>query len=258
MIQLKKRSVLLLALWLVGFPATLVLALPVVVSNPKEQLDKVFRAEDEYVKKVIQQGKCWYVEYRMTSEIADPIEKRYKTVVAEGAIYATKDTRRVKSDMVETYVDFNDVFTINKGAKTVTRGRSTPKALSANGAVTQILRDSVLKQYTITSRTRIKEDGDSLTRFEMKGVTSNTQYRRLIFVTDDTRGMFRQIRAEINPAYSKELKAFTLQIKSRGVKAPDPSLKNLSNCFITNDEKLKPPYQEYRFVDLTKPLKRMK
>ncbi len=245
-----KKQILITVLY--GLLVNTIYASPPVIERPAfDQLANIHKNEQNFIYDILRTGGCWFVKYKMTSEILDPASRKWTTVVTDGSLYATQAVRLVNVNTQEVIMDAKDMFVLNKDYKTITRMKSPEHALEHNTYL-ELMRDSALKTYNVSVISRVVEDKDTIVCYELKPINATTSiHNRLRFFVSKRTQSFIRVYVEYNTSVKRDIRHYTLNVTSRGRMAPDKNWKDIRSIFLTGNGQLKKDYQDYTFKDLT-------
>jgi hypothetical protein len=221
------------------------------VYEGKSKLDEVFKSERDFATRVLDKGGCWYLNYTLFTVALNDQTGLYETVQTDGELIATKDARCVKTNLVESYMDSYDVFTVMKDQQVVLRTPSSKAALrSGDNPYFRILKDTFFRKYQLVSSTEVNDLNTRLLRYDYKLRDGRkAPYSLISLFIDPKAGMFRKMFMQINSSYTRQAKSYTLIVNARKEKAADPTWHNMKQKFLSSDGRLKAPYNTYRYKD---------
>ncbi len=248
---MKKRVFLLGSVLSITF---LLRAFPVVHMDCKQDIEKAFQAEKDFIKDVFDHDQCWFLSYLMVTEVKSPVSGKFEKIQTNGELWATKEIRLVKTDKTETLMDGKDVFTVISTQKKVIRTRTAKDFFKNNDNVyNTILKDSMMKQYTIVSCSPVVErPGDTFMQYILVPLhRTKALYSKMVFSVTPRSLVFKKMYFEINPALASEARSYTMIVKERSKRVPDKNWSHISSKYLDSKGKLLKQYSGYEYKDLT-------
>lgn len=216
-------------------------------------LQAVYEAEKDFKNTAFVNNDQWYLKYAMTATVLDPVNLAYKEVNSDGELIASPEMRQIKTGQMEVYMDKNDVFTVNRSLKVVMRMQSVDLDLLRSNAYFDLMSDSVLKKYKVIGCKAVTDPVAGATvKYDIAPVDKQSPFLKMSLYADKGNTAFKKMTVELNPAYTRDIKDYTISVKERSIKKNSGQEGTVKDKLMSADGKLKPPYNFYSFKNLKK------
>jgi len=217
------------------------------------ELASVYRQEESKMHSALLNGDGWLVQYTMVSDVLNPLKKKYETVTTKGSLIAGKHMRYMKTDMVEVYMDEDDVFTINASTKSIMRTTSTLLRSRSDQDIYGIfMKDSLFKNYKLMScAEHIFRSGDSILKYDLVPIIGGkSKCSKISVYVDPAKDELRKIEMQMNPKYGRLVQSYTIIFEKEEKMKLDKSWERLQNKVIAGNGQVLPKYKGYTYQDL--------
>jgi len=189
----------------------------------------------------------------MVSNVLNTAKKKYETVTTNGELVASKHMRYVKTDLIEVYMDQEDVFTVNSSNKSILHTASTLSLSRSDKDIYGVfVKDSVFKNYKLTSCAEyIFSTGDSALKYDLIPVNNDkSKCLKMSIYVDPAKSTLKKIEMQLNPKYSKQVQSCTVIFYKDEETMLDKSWSHVRDKIINSDGRLLMKYKDYTYQDL--------
>jgi|GEM_PF-2745437 len=190
---------------------------PVISAATKAKLYQVIKLEQDFVNDIIERGASWHFKYTLLTESYNQHKKKFEIIRTNGELIASKKFRYMNTENMEMCMNDNEVITILKQQKLVTKIPSTKEALeSMTNEYSSMLRDSFFRQFNLHSVSSVDESGQKLLRYHFipKDKPKSVYTQMTIFISERDNTL-RKVYMEYSPSSRREVKASTMIIEKR-------------------------------------------